>query len=200
MSVRRCRRIMRERVGPRRDHVQRLARRIARRAGLDTVRADFNSPLGSQRAAGDGVGAPSSNARPGTRPRAAARADRAPPAAPDRRLSGAGEPVVRTHGRRRAVRDGAVSEAVARPRAGIRLLVQSTTSSGRSTTRACSTSGSTSTGRSSISFRRSSLTTPASRSCARTTPLWCVERDRVKALFPALQEGMEPSSLWFRHL
>jgi hypothetical protein len=25
--------------------------------------------------------------------------------------------------------------------------------------------------------------------------LWCVERDRVKALFPALQEGMEPSAL-----
>ena len=36
---------MRERMASRRDHVQRLVRRIARRAGLDVVRADFNSPL-----------------------------------------------------------------------------------------------------------------------------------------------------------
>ena len=32
-------------MAPRRDHVQRLARRIGRRAGLDVIRADFNSPL-----------------------------------------------------------------------------------------------------------------------------------------------------------
>jgi Methyltransferase domain len=36
---------MRERMGPRREHVERLVRRVARWAGLDAVRADFNSPV-----------------------------------------------------------------------------------------------------------------------------------------------------------